>query len=112
MEAISRVTMEMPTARSEAASKALEDELEKSAEFKKVLEKFDSMQETAEQKRARQKQEAEAAQEKKAKNKKIAELRGLIAQLKAKLSSSGHDPKIAAQLSAAQTQLFWLMFGM
>ncbi|HBU13130.1 MAG TPA: hypothetical protein DEB31_10565 [Clostridiales bacterium] len=102
---------ERSTARSASSARAFEEELEKSAEFRKILEKFDAMQETAEEKRARRAKEAEAAQEKSEKNKKIAQLRGRIAQLKSKLMSTG-DPSVKAEIAALETQLFWLMFSM
>jgi len=87
-------------------------EIEESDKFEKVLKRIDAQTETSEQRSARIAKENEAIRARKEKNKKICDLRALIAQLRTKLLSSGFDPRVEAQLSAAQNELFWLMFSL
>ncbi|MDR0310975.1 MAG: hypothetical protein LBJ21_05260 [Acidobacteriota bacterium] len=85
-------------------------EAERSREFAKILEKVDADRQSTMKTDREKADETRELQEKKDKEKKINELRGLIAQLRQKLAGSGYDRAIAARLSAAETELFWLLF--
>lgn len=87
------------------------EEMERSRDFADVLKKLEAMQETSQQRAQRLEQEAAAAAERRRKNRRINELRGLIAQLKTKLVNSGYSKKVEGELSAAQHELYWLMMG-
>ena len=84
-------------------------EIQKSREFAKVLQEVDAYIKSKQQTDRQKAEEAKELQEKQDREKKIAELRGLIAYLRQRLVSSGYDRAIAAQLSTAETQLFWLL---
>lgn len=74
-------------------------------EFFRLLQEFDAAQETAEERQRRQAQQAQqAAQLRQRAN----QLHGRIAQLRSRVAAGG-TPADAAQLSALQTQLFWLL---
>lgn len=90
----------------------LQDELDKTEDFEKLLKKIDSMQETSEERAARLEAEDKEVQARKDRTKKMNELQSLIAQLRSQLAASGGDPAIAARLSEAQTELFWLMMSL
>ncbi len=97
---------------STAALSALSKELEVTREFQDVLKELEKAW-GSEAQRKKEKAEAEkAAQEKKERQKKINDLRALIAQLRQRLISSGNDPAVAAQLASAESELFWLMFSL
>lgn len=90
----------------------MEEAIAEDRRFEKVLEWFDSMQETDEERKKRLKAEDEKALESTRRRRKILELQTLIAELRSKLTGSGgKDPEVEARLSAAQTELFWLMFS-
>lgn len=90
----------------------LEEAIAEDRRFAKVLERFDAEQETDEERRKRLQAEDEQALERNRRRQKMNELQALIAELRSKLASSGgKDPGIEARLSAAQTELFWLMFS-
>ncbi len=112
MESISSVINTAMIEGSSFYSEALGQEIEESEKFAEVLKKFDAAQETDEDRRARQKAETEATAAAKEKSTKVNELRGRIAQLKSKIAGSGGDPALEAQLSALQTELFWMMFSL
>ena len=97
---------------SERAQKALEEEEEKQRKFEEVLAEFDALQETAEERKKRLAEEARVAQDRRERNKKMAELRSLIAHLRQKLINSGYSKSVQAELAMAQNQLFWLMAGL
>jgi len=89
----------------------LEEAVAEDDKFAKILERFDAAQETAEERRRRLELEEAEALKRKQKQKRILELQTLIAELRSKLSNlGGRDNGIEARISAAQTELFWLMF--
>ena len=90
----------------------LEEAIAEDRRFAKVLERFDAEQETAEERAERLKAEDEQALERHRLRQKMNDLQALIAELRSKLASSGcKNPEIEARISAAQTELFWLMFS-
>ncbi len=111
MDSLNNINVEA-TANTAMISDRLAYEIEESAKFEKVLARLDAEMESSEDRAYRLEKEAEAAQARKEKNKKINELQGLISQLRSKISSSGGDPRLEAQLSAVQNELFWLMFSL
>mgnify|MGYP000873554070 CR=1 FL=1 len=87
-----------------------DEEAEKQEEFLQVLREFDALQESVEERAARRARETKAAQESRDKQKRIMELQVKIMKLRSMLSASG-DNSIAAELSMAQTELFWLLMS-
>lgn len=91
----------------------LEAQVEEIKSFREAMRKLEAAQETDAQRARRKAEEAKAADAKRRKEKKIAELRSLIAALRNKLYAGGKlNPSVAAQISALETQLFWLMFAL
>lgn len=90
----------------------LEEAIAEDRRFAKVLERFDAQQETDEERAQRLKAEDKQALERSRMRQKMNDLQALIAELRSKLASSGgKNPAIEARISAAQTELFWLMFS-
>ncbi len=92
--------------------KGLEEALEEQEKFAEVLERYDALQETPEERAARNKAEAQAARDRREFQTKLNELQGLIAELKRKLINSGYSDDVQAELSAAQSKLYWLVVGL
>lgn len=90
----------------------IEEAIAEDRHFAQVFERFDAQQETDEERRKRLEAEDEKALERLKHRQKMMELQSLIAELRSKIASSGgKDPEMEARLSAAQTELFWLMFS-
>jgi len=91
-----------------------EEKTERDQQFLKILREM-SASAKAEQQRVQSRQkELKKAVENRERQRRINELRGLIAQLKQKLysGSTGLNKKIAAHISMLQSELFWLMITM
>lgn len=98
---------------SDRQTAAIAATLERSKEFAKALKTADDYLKSTQKTEEELKNEAEAAQERKETEKKICELRALIAHLRQKLASSGYrSDAVAAQLSAAETELYWLLLNL
>lgn len=97
--AIQRTNSAKPDARTEQ---------DRQREYERFMAKLDGMQESEAQRARRRAREDKLADEKRAKARKSSELQGRIAQLRSKLSANPGDKTAAAELSAAQTQLYWL----
>lgn len=86
-------------------------ENEQDTAFLQLLKNFDATQETQAERRRRQAAEEAARLEKLRQTQAANELYGRIAQLRSKVSAGG-GAAVQAQLSAAQTELFWLLAGL
>lgn len=88
------------------------DEVKRAQEFEKVLKQVDAMIGTPAERAKRRAEEQKAAEAKAKREKRINELYALIAKLRTMLMDrGGRDASIEAQISAAQTELFWLQFS-
>jgi small-conductance mechanosensitive channel len=91
-------------------------ETARSNEYARFLQAMDTFTQCLERARRREQEKAEEAaaeRQAKEKQKKVNELYALISQLRQKLAASGgKDAGIRALLDQAQTELFWLLFGM
>ena len=76
--------------------------------FLQLLKNFDAQQESDDAHRTRMKKEEDAAVLARQQAQKMGALHARIAQLRSKVAANPKDTAIAAELAAAQTQLFWL----
>ena len=79
--------------------------------FLQLLQQFDALQESEEDRRARKSQEEAEAAAAREKQEKMNALFARIAQLRARVAACPQDAALASELSAVQTELFWLMMA-
>ena len=84
----------------------------KHEEFSRVLKRLGDYMESTEKAEAEKADDIRAAMETKDKQKRINELKSLIAQLREKLPGSEYNEAILAQIAMAQTELSWLQFNL
>lgn len=90
----------------------LEKELARTQEFLDVMRELEAQQETKAQREQRLKDEKVARDAKRDRDKRIADLRARIARLRSRLYSGGAlDTGVAAQLSAAEAELFHILMS-
>ena len=89
-----------------------EMELKKAEQFRKTMRQVQQQQQLELQRIREKEQEKKAEQAKRDKQKKIADLRTLIAKLKSRLASSGFDQGLANQISQLETELYSLLFSL